>query len=173
MSERPTPPPEGRIITEALKKARLSAREAARRADISEGRWRQIASGYQKVGQIYAQVRGPADTMARMARVVGARPEDFEAVERSDIAVAMREQEAEGGSEQDEVLAGFDFANFVPTTDAEKVMVALAAALARERENNADLTRRLSQVEERLDMSPPAEEGGNPSHDRDERRRGA
>ncbi len=75
MSERPGPPPWGALVTKALATAKLSAREAARRAGISEGRWRQIASGYQVVSAgIYAPVRGPAPTLARMAAVVGVTP---------------------------------------------------------------------------------------------------
>ena len=47
MTEKPTPTPEGKLIQAAIKRAGLSARKAADRAGISEGRWRQIASGYQ------------------------------------------------------------------------------------------------------------------------------
>jgi hypothetical protein len=68
MPNRPEPPPWGALITDALHRARLSAREAARRAGISEGRWRQITGGYQVVSAgVYAPVRGPAATLARMA----------------------------------------------------------------------------------------------------------
>jgi len=52
-------------MTRALVGAKLSAREAARRAGISEGRWRQIASGYQVVSAgVYAPAHGPAGTLA-------------------------------------------------------------------------------------------------------------
>lgn len=75
MPERPVPPPWGALLTKALAKAKLSAREAARRAGISEGRWRQIAGGYQVVSAgVYAPVHGPARTLARMAAVVGVTP---------------------------------------------------------------------------------------------------
>ena len=72
MPTRPAPPPWGALITSALREAGLSAREAARRAGLSEGRWRQITSGYQVVSAgVYAPVRGPAGTLARMAAVAG------------------------------------------------------------------------------------------------------
>ena len=60
MTGRPEPPPWGALISAALARQGLSAREAARRAGLSEGRWRQITGGYQVVSPgIYAQVRGP------------------------------------------------------------------------------------------------------------------
>jgi transcriptional regulator with XRE-family HTH domain len=77
-------------MTRALVKAKLSAREAARRAGISEGRWRQIASGYQVVSAgVYAPVRGPAGTLARMAAVVGVTPAQLRRAGRPDAARAL------------------------------------------------------------------------------------
>ena len=93
MSERPAPPPWGVLITTALAKAKLSAREAARRAGISEGRWRQIASGYQVVSAgIYAPVRGPTATLARMASVAGVTPAQLEQAGRGLPPTARRSQ---------------------------------------------------------------------------------
>lgn len=90
MPERPAPPPWGALLTNALSRARLSAREAARRAGISEGRWRQIAGGYQVVSAgVYAPVRGPADTLARMAAVVGVTPAQLRRAGRPDAARAL------------------------------------------------------------------------------------
>lgn len=53
----------------------MSAREAARRAGISEGRYRQIEAGYQSVGggQRFA-VNVPAGTAIAVARAVGLDP---------------------------------------------------------------------------------------------------
>jgi len=74
-------------MTKALARAKLSAREAARRAGISEGRWRQIASGYQVVSAgVYAPVRGPAGTLARMASVAGVTPAQLRRAGRPDAA---------------------------------------------------------------------------------------
>jgi len=90
MPTRPAPPPWGALITAALRQAGLSAREAARRAGLSEGRWRQITSGYQVVSAgIYAPVRGPAATLARMASVAGVTPAQLEQAGRADAAAAL------------------------------------------------------------------------------------
>ena len=87
MPNRPEPPPWGALITDSLRRTRLSAREAARRAGISEGRWRQITGGYQVVSAgVYAPVHGPAATLARMAAVVGVTPAQLRQVGRADAA---------------------------------------------------------------------------------------
>lgn len=87
MPNRPEPPAWGALITAALHRAQLSAREAARRAGISEGRWRQITAGYQVVSAgIYAPVRGPAATLARMAAVVGVTAAQLRQAGRADAA---------------------------------------------------------------------------------------
>lgn len=92
MSQRPEPPPEGAVIKEAMDRSGISARKAAPAAGISEGRWRQIVSGYQVVSAgHYAPVRGPADTLARMAAVVGTTPDELEKAGRSDAAAILRQ----------------------------------------------------------------------------------
>jgi transcriptional regulator with XRE-family HTH domain len=105
MAERPDPPAWGVLITAALRAAGMSAREAARRAGISEGRWRQICGGYQVVSPgVYAQVRGPAATLARMATVAGVTPEQLTAAGRDDAASVMVRQQGDL-SAGDEMLA--------------------------------------------------------------------
>jgi hypothetical protein len=102
MSNRPDPPPWGALITAALGRAGMSAREAARRAGISEGRWRQITGGYQVVSAgVYAPVRGPAATVAKMAAVVGVTAAQLAESGRPDAAAAMAAapQTAAGGDE--------------------------------------------------------------------------
>ena len=90
MSQRPDPPPWGALITSALRRGGMSARQAARRAGISEGRWRQISGGYQVVRPgVYALVRGPAATLARMAAVAGVSPDELRAAGRADAAQAL------------------------------------------------------------------------------------
>jgi hypothetical protein len=76
MDTRPEPPPEGRLIEAATRLLDISIREAARRAGISYGRWRQIVKGYQNVSPgEYAAVRNaPAATIAKMARAAGVTP---------------------------------------------------------------------------------------------------
>jgi len=93
MTDRPEPRPEGQLIAAALKAAGISAREAARRADISEVRWRQIVSGVQTVSGQPVPVVGPADTVARMARAVGLTSDAFMDV-RDDVMTAMLKDEA-------------------------------------------------------------------------------
>ena len=79
MDTRPEPPPEGRLIEAATRLLDISIREAARRAGISYGRWRQIVKGYQNVSPgSYAPVRAPAKTVAVMARVAGVTPGQLE-----------------------------------------------------------------------------------------------
>jgi transcriptional regulator with XRE-family HTH domain len=93
MTERPNPPPWGALITAALAREGISAREGARRAGLSEGRWRQITGGYQVVSPgVYAEVRGPAGTLARMAAVVGVSPAELRAAGREDAAKLLAGQ---------------------------------------------------------------------------------
>lgn len=93
--ESPDVPPEGRLIAAGLKKVGFSQREAARRARISESRWRQIVSGYQSVSGRKAPVRGPDRTLARMALAVKVTPEDLEEAGRSEAAALLRSLEAD------------------------------------------------------------------------------
>lgn len=93
MDERPVQPPEGKLISEALARKGLSIREASRRANISYGRWRQITSGYQNISPgVYAPVRAPAATVARMAGVVGVTAAELEQAGRVDAGDAFRDQ---------------------------------------------------------------------------------
>jgi hypothetical protein len=102
MAERPPPPPWGALLTKALAGVQLSARKAARRAGISEGRWRQIASGYQVVSSgVYAPVHGPAETLAKMAAVAGVTPAQLTDAGRPDAAAALvSREEADASHEQ-------------------------------------------------------------------------
>jgi hypothetical protein len=95
MTGRPEPPPWGALITAALARKGLSARAAARRAGLSEGRWRQITGGYQVVSPgVYAEVRGPAGTVARMAAVAGVTPAQLRAAGRDDAAGVLADQQS-------------------------------------------------------------------------------
>lgn len=91
MTDRPEQRPEGRVIAAASKSSPLSVREAAAEVGISEGRWYQIVRGYQTISKgVFAPVRGPADTVARMARVLGIEPEQLEKAGREDAADELR-----------------------------------------------------------------------------------
>lgn len=111
MTERPEQRPEGRLIATALKRSRLSGRTAAHLAGLSEGHWRAIVSGSRSVGKAtWVAVRGPAETVARMAKVVGVTPEQLEEAGRGDAAEELRELVADAlaqppADESAEVLA--------------------------------------------------------------------
>lgn len=54
-------------------RGRMAIREAARRADISESRWRQVEAGVQKMaGGIEVPVHPRAETIAAMCRAISA-----------------------------------------------------------------------------------------------------
>jgi transcriptional regulator with XRE-family HTH domain len=126
MVDRPAPPAWGVLIAAALRAAGMSAREAARRAGISEGRWRQIASGYQVVSPgVYAQVRGPAATLARMATVAGVTPEQLTAAGRDDAARVMLRQQQDRPA-GDEMLARV---RAMDTDQARELLAAIALQL--------------------------------------------
>lgn len=89
----PEPPPEGVLIESARRDAGISVREAARRAGISEGWWRQVVKGYQNLsGGAFGVVRGvPAETVAKMAEAAGVAPDRMAADgQRPDAARIMR-----------------------------------------------------------------------------------
>lgn len=89
VTEVPEQRPEGALIERAreARSPRLSIRAAAEAAGLSDGRWRQIVNGYQSAGASqYITVVGPAETIARMAKVVGVTAEQLSEVGRGDAA---------------------------------------------------------------------------------------
>ncbi|WP_433225411.1 helix-turn-helix domain-containing protein [Actinomadura formosensis] len=113
MDERPEQRPEGALIAAALKRSRMSQRQAAALASISENRLRAIVHGYQSVGAgAYAPVRGPADTVARIADAVGVTPEQLESVGRGDAARELRllaaERAGDEAAEEEDEFARMD-----------------------------------------------------------------
>jgi transcriptional regulator with XRE-family HTH domain len=110
MTTKPEPQPEGKLIMDARKRARLSGREAARRAGISEGRWRQIVNGYMVVTKgVYSPVVGaPADTVARMAQSVDVTPEQLEEAGRADAAEELKKLNAGARAVADHVPDDLD-----------------------------------------------------------------
>jgi hypothetical protein len=89
--DKPEQPAEGAAIQRAMIRERLSARQAAPLAGMSEGRWRQIVSGYQSVGGQHLPVKAPAATLARMAQAVKLTPEDLIDAGRRDAAEVLRD----------------------------------------------------------------------------------
>ncbi|MBB3035567.1 helix-turn-helix domain-containing protein [Hoyosella altamirensis] len=92
-------PAEARLIrrTRAAQIPKLSIRRAAELAGISEGRWRQIESGFQWVrAGDKARVDAPPETLARMASVLGISARELKEAGRSDAAsflMALQENE--------------------------------------------------------------------------------
>jgi hypothetical protein len=92
VTEVPEQRPEGALIEQVreARTPRLSIRAAATEAGISEGRWRQIVSGYQSAGAgQFITVIGPPETIARMAKVVGVTAEQLMDVGREDAAAEL------------------------------------------------------------------------------------
>jgi len=99
----------------------MSAREAARRAGISQGRWRQIAGGYQVISPgVYAEVRGPAATLAKMAAVAGVTAAELRAAGREDAAqeLAAHELAAQELARQHQRLPGEEMLERLRSLDA-------------------------------------------------------
>jgi hypothetical protein len=85
-----TTPKAAQLIEQLRTHKHLSVAEAARRAQLSEARWRQIAKGVQQINaDLAVPVIGPASTLARMALVVGATPEQMAGAGRPDAAEMM------------------------------------------------------------------------------------
>ena len=129
MDERPEQPPEGKLIAEALARSGISIRQAAKRAKISYGRWRQIASGYQNVSPgSFARVRAPAATLARMASVVGVTPDQLTGAGRADAAEILRTLTAEPDDEFGAMLG------MPPDLSREEMRLVLAYRAGRDAE---------------------------------------
>lgn len=90
-AQTPQPPAEAVLIKEALRRARLSGREAAKRAGLSETRWRQIVNGYQDVGGVRIPVTAPDETLVRMAQVVSLTSDQLRHAGRSIAADLLDE----------------------------------------------------------------------------------
>lgn len=67
----------GARIAEARAKLGLSKREAARRAGISDSRWRQIESGWQTKNGVRQPAQTTAETLEQIAEVVGLDPDEL------------------------------------------------------------------------------------------------
>lgn len=157
MTDRPEQRPEGRLIAVAQKRPRLSNREAAQRAGMSEGHWRAIVSGSRSMGKdLWMPVRAPADTLARMAQVVGVTPEQLDDAGREDAAEELRALIESDRAQGDDLTP----VGTKPTIEE------LAAALARVERNNAELRRQFEEFirergprESRQEVEPKGEAG--------------
>lgn len=86
----PPQPAEGRLIEEAVKADGRSVRQLAPLAGISDARWRHIVKGYQPTGGgRWNEAKAPAQTLARMAYLLGIDPDELDAAGRPDAAQAL------------------------------------------------------------------------------------
>lgn len=70
-----------------MTKLGISARKAASLAGMSDARWRHIVNGYQPIARNeQIAVTAPAQTLARMAKVVGVDADQLRAAGREDAA---------------------------------------------------------------------------------------
>lgn len=170
--ERPLPTPEGRVLQAALKRSGLSAREAALRANISEGRWRQIVAGYLTPSAgVYVEVKdAPADTVARMAKAVGASPEAFEKANRPDVADAMRRDAADEPADDES-----DLETYVGQTPLEKAILKILRDDRKARDlAEKDLQRQLRELNDKVDrLSSHGDPENGDNGEPDERQLGA
>ncbi|KUN37760.1 hypothetical protein AQJ30_15885 [Streptomyces longwoodensis] len=80
------------LLQQAARRARLSARQAAKRASMSDARWRHIVNGYESVGRgMKIPVTAPAETLARMAQAVGVTSQQLDEAGRPDAAEILNE----------------------------------------------------------------------------------
>lgn len=64
---------------------------------MSDGNWRAIVTGSRSIAKdTWVPVRGPAETLARMAQVVGVTPEELGRTGREDAAEELRGLLSEG-----------------------------------------------------------------------------
>src|SRR5262245_25287823 len=89
MSNQPEPPADAHLIRQRREAAvpPMSRRQAAARAGISASQWSDIERGSKKAGHgTIVPIRATAETLARMARAVGATAEELTEAGRTDAA---------------------------------------------------------------------------------------
>ena len=105
------PPPEAQLIRQ-LREAppKMSKRQAAHAAGMSEAWWRSLENGYKHFRGTPYPERGNAQAIAKMARAVGATPQQLVAAGREDAAAELVAMLAEG----------LDLADSPKLTDAQR-----------------------------------------------------
>lgn len=96
MSAHPGPPEEADLIRRRREAAvpDLSRRQAAAKAGLSASQWSDVERGHKRAGTgVVVPVRATADTLARMARIVGASADDLASAGREDAARQLRASE--------------------------------------------------------------------------------
>jgi transcriptional regulator with XRE-family HTH domain len=103
MSTEPQPPADALLIRQRREAAAppMSRRQAAVKAGISPSQWSDIERGSKMAGQgTVVPIRATAETLARMARVVGATANELTAAGRSDAADLLQAAEQDRGLRQ-------------------------------------------------------------------------
>ena len=88
------PPPEAELIRRRRETAvpAMSRRQAAAKAGISPSQWSDVERGSKKAGPgVAVPVHASAETLAKMAQVIGATPDELTAVGREDAASELRD----------------------------------------------------------------------------------
>jgi len=104
------PPPEGIALEAARTRSHLSQRAAAKRAGMSETRWRQITKGGHITQGVYVPDVGPPETIARMARAVDLDPDLLIKSGRDDAYaswIVLRNADRVSATATSEGLAGY------------------------------------------------------------------
>lgn len=103
----PNPPPTAKLLRDARERMSppITIFEAARRASVSEGTWRNAARGTRHLpgGRLSAYEPDPP-TLARMSRAVGVTPAELRAIGRQEAAEILEADRPTG----DARLAQFD-----------------------------------------------------------------
>lgn len=103
MSAQTAPPPEAELIRQRREAAvpGLSRRQAAARAAMSPSQWSDVERGDKRAGTgVTVPVRATAETLARMARVVGVTAEDLSKAGRADAGRQLQAFEEQRGLRQ-------------------------------------------------------------------------
>lgn len=92
MTDSPARPPEAELVRRARRRQRISIRQAAAAADISESRLRQIEAGYQTVTKgVQIPTLASDVTLAHLAKAYDVTPDELEDARRPDAAEVLRE----------------------------------------------------------------------------------
>lgn len=143
------------VIETRRASGKMKVREAARRADLSEGRWRQIAKGYQSIGRgLRAPVTAPTSTLARMALAVGLTPDEMTEAGEDRVAeemLAVADPSIREGWEQVTTIQAGQHALWRQIEDTRRAREAAAGRLtalvdASEEELLAELYRRVDRM---------------------------
>jgi len=135
MSTQPKPPAEALLIRQRREATMppISRRQAAAMAGISASQWSDIERGSKKAGHgTVIPIRATAETLARIARAVGATADDLVAAGRGDAADLL--QAAEQDRDLRQRLAAIPGIGIIGTselagTDGRELLPLIAAGL--------------------------------------------